>query len=403
MKIGLGTAVLIAGLLVTAPVQAEAPRERAAKLMKKLAKEKKPAARAEAARELGDMKAWDAVEALGTALADPAAEVRAAAAYALVKLEDKAKDAAPALKTALADDDRLVRYNAVVALHNTQAATPAELAPPLASLLADEDDEDDRKNLALMLVNQDFDDKTVRKVVIDQIERGTPEVRRAILDQMWSQDTLKTRAPWKAEVAKSLTALMTGDKDPKVRRQAIVLLWKGDALSSGPVGQALLKAIDDPDEEVSHQAAATLNGMEKSPLAATAVTHLTSRLKSTDPEVRASAARTLGGLIGYREKFRGALMATLANDKEPEVRVAAVVGLDDISDDTVVPALLKALKTDTDPDVRRAVCKAWAETGTWMQLERTKTLEAARAALEEARSDARLKRDADAALAALKR
>ena len=402
MKTGLGVAVLMAGLLAAAPApaRAEAPRERAAKLMKKLANDKKASARAEAARELGDMKAWDAVEALGTALKDRAPEVRRAAAHALVELEDKAKDAAPALKQALSDDERLVRYNAIVALHNMDAATPAELAPPIAALLADAD-EDDRKNLVLMLVNQDFDDATARKVILEQITKGTPEVRLAILDRMWSQDSMKTRAPWKAEVAKTLSVLVTADKDPKVRRQAIVLLWKADAVS-GPVGEALLKAIDDPDDEVAHQATATLNGLEKSPLPVTAVTRLTQKLKSPDPEQRASAARALGGLIGYREKFRTQLMAVLATDKEPEVRVAAVVGLDDISDDTAVPALLKALKTDSDPDVRKAVCKAWSETGTWMQLERTKTLEAARAALEEARSDARVKRDAEAALTALK-
>lgn len=401
MKIGLGMALLIAGLTVAAPVRAEAPRERAAKLMKKLAKEKKPAARAQAARDLGDMEAWDAVEALATALKDPADEVRAAAAYALVKLEDKAKDAAPALKEALADDDRLVRYNAIVALHNMDAAAPGDLAAPIASLLA-EADADDRKSLTAMLVHLDLADATARKVVIGQIEQGEPEVRRAILDQMWSQNTMETKAPWKADMVKVLANLVTADKDAKIRHQSIVLLWRGKAVS-GPVGQVLLKALDDPDEEVSHQAAATLNGIEKSPLPVTAVTHLSQRLKSPDPVVRASAARTLGGLIGYREKFRTQLMATLANDKEPEVRVAAVEGLADISDDTAVPALLKALKTDSDPDVRRAICKVWSETGIWMQLERTKTLEAARAALEEARSDARLKRDADAALAALKR
>ena len=403
MKIGLGTAVLIAGLMVAGPAHAEAPRERAAKLMKKLANDKKPAVRAEAARELGDMGAWDAVDALATALKDPFTEVRAAAAYALVKLKEKAKEAAPALKQALADEDRLVRYNAVVALHNMDAATPAELAPPLASLLAhaDKADKDERKNLVLMLVNLGFDDPVARAIIVGQMMQGSPEVRLAILDEMWSQETMKTKAPWKAEIAKQLSVLVTTDRDPKVRRQAIVLLWHGDAASGA--GQSLLKALDDPDHEVSHQAAATLNGLENSPLPVNAVTHLTQRLKSPDPVVRASAARTLGGLIGWREKFRTQLMATLANDKDPEVRVAAVVGLDDISDDTAVPALLKALKTDPDPAVRIAVCTAWSETGLWMQLERTNTLEAVRTALEEARSDARVKPAAEKALAALKK
>src|SRR5262245_36667148 len=130
-----GLAVLVVGLPgAAAPAMAESPRERAAKLMKKLATDKKAQVRADAAKELGDMGAWDAVPALAAALKDPAGEVRVAAAYALVELKDKAKDAAPALKEALTDRERLVRYNAVVALHNMEAATPAQLAGPIASL-----------------------------------------------------------------------------------------------------------------------------------------------------------------------------------------------------------------------------------------------------------------------------
>src|SRR5262245_51637369 len=106
MKSRIGIAVLVAGLLAVVLVRAEAPRERAAKLMKKLANDRNASVRADAARELGDMHAWDAVEALAAALKDSSPEVRIAAAAALVDLKDKARDAAPALKQALADRDR---------------------------------------------------------------------------------------------------------------------------------------------------------------------------------------------------------------------------------------------------------------------------------------------------------
>src|SRR5712692_2819004 len=99
MRSRIGTALLIVGLVgMAAPARAESPKERAAKLMKKLATDKKAEERSAAAKELGDMGAWDAVPALAAALKDPSADVRAGAAYALVKLKDKAKDAAPALK-----------------------------------------------------------------------------------------------------------------------------------------------------------------------------------------------------------------------------------------------------------------------------------------------------------------
>src|SRR5215475_6302660 len=56
-----------------------------------------PRARAEAARQLGTLKAAVAVPELTAALRDPDAEVRAAAADALRELGDAAREAGPAL------------------------------------------------------------------------------------------------------------------------------------------------------------------------------------------------------------------------------------------------------------------------------------------------------------------
>lgn len=402
MRTHIGIALLAVGLLGGAALaRAESPKERAAKLTKKLATDKKASVRADAAKELGDIGAWDAVPALAAALKDPAPEVRAGAAYALVKLKDKAKDATPALQEALGDSDRLVRYNAVVALHNMETGTPAELAAPIVSLF-DGADKDDRESLAAMLVNLGFEDPVSRKTILDTLEQGDWQVRLEIMQQMWRQDSMKGNGPWKDDVVKTLTPLVTDDLEAKVRREAIVLLWHGKAYSA-PVGAALLKALDDRDPEVAKQAASTLNGIEGSPLPMKGVTHLTQKLKSPDPHQRAAAARALGGFIGRREKFTPLLTAALLNDKEPAVRLAVVDALGEIDDDDAIPSLLKALKTDTDPKVRAAICANWSETQVKLRFARTNTLEDALAALEAARSDPQVKAAAESALAELRK
>ena len=395
-------ALLIVGLFgLVGPARAESPKERAAKLMKKLATDKKADVRADAAKELGDMGAWDAVPALAAALKDPSADVRAGAAYALVKLKDKAKDAAPALKEALGDRDHLVRYNAVVALQNMEAATPAELAAPIVSLLPGAD-KDEGESVVKMLLNLGFEDPTARKTILDTIVHGAPDVRLQVMNEMWHRDTMRQGGPWKAEVVAALVPMVTADRDPKVRREAIVLLWQARAFSA-PVGEALLKALDDPDPEVVSQAAGTLNGIEHSPLPMKAVTNLSQKLKSADPGTRIAAARGLGSLIGWREKFTPLLTAALLGDKEPTVRLAVVSALGEIDDDTAIPAMLTALKNDADPRVKAAICTIWSKPMVKLRFARTNTLDQVLAALEAARADPGVKSAAEAALAALRK
>ena len=93
----------------------------------------------------------------------------------------------------------------------------------------------------------------------------------------------------------------------------------------------------------------------------------------------------------------------MLNDKEPTVRLAVVDALGEIDDDTAIPALLKALKTDADPRVRAAICANWTESMVKLRFARTNTLEEVLAALEAARSDPDVKGAAEAALAELRR
>src|SRR4051794_21937115 len=150
--------LVLAAFSAALPARAESPRDRALKLQKKLATDKNAEVRAESARTLGEMGAWDAVPALAKALEDPADEVRAASAGALVDLKEHARPAVPALEKALDDRYRSVRYNAVVALHNLDAATPAELGKAIASLLEGADDEKEMADVVDMLMDLGLDD-----------------------------------------------------------------------------------------------------------------------------------------------------------------------------------------------------------------------------------------------------
>jgi HEAT repeat protein len=387
------TALLMVALAAVAPqAVAESPRERAAKLIKKLATDKKAETRAAAAKELGEMGAADAVPALGAALKDPSADVRAGAAYALVKLKDDARDATPALKEALADGERTVRYNAVVALSNMQAATPAELAVPIRSLLETSDDKD-RARAARMLVRLGLDDATARKTILEALEQESPEVRLLIMKEMWDQKTMERSGPGKNDAVAAMTRMVTADRDPKMRYQAIDRLREAKA-ASAPVGAALMKAIDDADPSVAREAVSALGDIydvRKDKLPNTAIAHLSEKLKSTDASQRASAAHALGGFTdGFsREKVIPVLAAALRGEKEPLVRLSVVGSLGEFAADAAILAMAKALKVESDPKVKTAICTRLSGVSQLkMTFERTNTVEETLVTLESARGDA---------------
>jgi len=296
--------IMVLALLLpgAVPARAETPKQKAEKLVKKLSTSKKPDERAAAAEALGDMGAWDAVPALAAALKDPDAHVRVSATYALAKLKDAAKDAVPAVKGVLADRDPTVRYNAVVILHNLHAATPAEIAPALVSLLKDGEGDQPGK-VAKMLVAQGLDDAGVRAAVFDGLDRGRPEVRTLLVDALRHGEIVRTKAAWRNDLIQRFATLATSDPDPKLRASAVLALH--DVRPPTPaVAQALLKALDDSDRDVAKAAAGAINSVEGPTLAPQAVTHLTQRLKSGDPAARIAAAEALGEMIGWRSASR---------------------------------------------------------------------------------------------------
>jgi HEAT repeat protein len=377
----------VALLLAAPPVQADSPKERAQKLMKTLAKDKDPQKRADAAESLGDMGAWDAVPALAAALKDPSADVRIAATYGLTKLKEHAKDAVPALKEVLADPNSLVRYNAVVALQNLDAATPGELMPALAPLLADRDKEI-RENVLKMLFNVGLEDEPVRDTLIGALELGPVEVRREVATALWHDELDPAAGPWVREFASRLVQVASRETDAKVRRDIVVVLRDVRRPIPPDVIRFLTAALDDPDLEVASAAAATLNGAEEDrTLAQKAVAHIVKRLETGATAVeKVRAVKLLESLVGYRETFIPAVARALASEKDPAVRAQAARTLGDLRGDEGIAPLLKALGSDSDRNVRAAAATSLAEFRSY-GLARAGQLEAVLAALRAAAQD----------------
>jgi HEAT repeat protein len=403
------TALVILSLTVgVVPARADSTSD-VAKLTKKLTTSKKVEERKEAAEALGRTKSKDVVPTLAAALKDPAPQVRQAVAYALVEFQENAQEAVPALREALADTDRNVRYNAVVALHNLKAATGAELAPAIQSLLQGAD-KDDRENLVDMLMDLGVSDDAARKAILDGLTHGTPGVRKQITGQMYDRGILKQGAPWNAEVIACISQLASGDPDLDVRRRALNVLSEGYNRHPEVADVILKTAVEDPENEVADAAVGiiasisdrfSIGGHGQMKLSSGALAYLAQKLKSSEPKQRIRAAHTMGEIRGWRDQLSPQIVAAFLVEKDPAVRLAIVEALDYADDTATNTALLKSLKGEPDAKVRVAICK-WAKKRAFGY---THTMPLALATLEAARSDAdpAVKAAAEDALAEVKR
>ncbi len=109
---------------------------------------------------------------------------------------------------------------------------------------------------------------------------------------------------------------------------------------------ALRAASAGPNEAVL---ANTPSGAERAHLI------LKDALKSNNPETRQQAVQALG-LVGPHEPYQSEL-ATMLDDPDVQVRVSTVFSLADLKDDSVLPALRKAMN-DPVPEVSFAATRA---------------------------------------------
>jgi HEAT repeat protein/beta-lactamase regulating signal transducer with metallopeptidase domain len=292
-----------------------------------------PAARAAAARTLGQPEDTAAVGALERLLrTDANADVRLAAAEALGRME--AKRSVPVLEAALGDQSAAVRRTVAWALGQIEDKSSVEA---LVHALADSDAE--VRETAIWALGQIADSGSVAALAERLGRDGQVEVRRK---SAWALGQIEDKS-----AVPALGTALHRDSDPEVRRTAAWALGQiGDAASV----QALADALGDADEQVRTVSVWALGqiGPRHAPDALLRATgHDT-------PGVRAKAAWALGQ-IGD-EAAVPALAAALA-DSVADVRRTALWALGQLDSDAARTAIIGALKSP-DPDMRAAAVRA---------------------------------------------
>ena len=363
----------------------DAVQKDVAETAKKLAKSKKVEERADAAGHLGRMRPQpEAVPPLVAALADPAAEVRKAAAGALWKLHKLAEPARPALRKALDDPDTGVALNAAGAL-DALGVAPAELKATYERGLTSRDPderfiaargligvapgtrllpiilEDLRRQAAspgsmnLRMAAAALDelvatgDRALVPPSLDALSDGAVAVRRAIVN------AYSTDAQASAFVTGFVRA--TSDADATVRRAAVAA---GMRMAAPPpeFKAAVEKALQDTNDGVRETAAIVINQFQANALRSNVEQAVRSGQGVAGVQAALDGARAQGsgGAVG-------GLIVTLRTGSSERARIQAASALAQMAEaaDVVAPALVGALLRDPSASVRAAAGQALAE------------------------------------------
>ncbi|MES2304756.1 MAG: M56 family metallopeptidase [Gemmatimonadota bacterium] len=273
------------------------------------------------------------VNALIGRLKDDDAQVRAAAARSLGRLEDAR--AVPGLIVALKDDDTKVRAAAADAL--AQFEDPRAIGP-LTALLSDPNAE-------------------VKQQALDALgnfEKGVPAAPIARLLDDPDADVRHEAAHLLGRIgdrsSSAALAKLIRDQSVDVRQAAIEALGE---LNDPSAASAVLPALGDGNPEVRRQALETLNELK----GAIPETTLRTLLNDSNSEVRASAA----GLVGERSIVALVpALQKLMQDSNGDVRERAIDALSNMADQSARDALRAGLNS-SDAKVRRRAAEALGE------------------------------------------
>ncbi len=410
----IGVLAMLAGAAL--PTRADLGDDAFTMWVKHLTTSRQAAERVEAAESLGRQGRPDAVAPLAQALADPAPEVRAAAAAALWNLGDTAKPAVAALWQALGDADPRVVVQAAGALEALDADTarlveprrralasgdlsvrflaarglighepPASLLPPVLDYLdrqaerrrdpkadsrardaAEHNQELAEKALARLVGTQD---RTLVAPLVERVGRDHP-AQAAVLQAMGGLDP----APdgWD-----ELLSARMGSREAATRMEAADLARRrtlpAQAQHWVPAAVQLLADADDSVRSAAMWAIGSAGG-----LAAEAVPALVERLaKETDTDRRRKAAEVLGDVGDHAQpvaqaiklevaaKARPALEKTIAADPESSVRKTALHSLDRLAlePSEIVAILSRVAASSRDDDLTWAALQALRNRG----------------------------------------
>jgi HEAT repeat protein len=303
-------------LLLASPLGAQSQEVK--RLMRSLSYSLDSGERAEAAWELGQVEAFEAISVLADALQDKSSMVRANAAASLWSMADAAESAEPALRMALNDRFPGVVANAAGALR--QLGVPFdELAPAYWNLL-------DAQMCRHRIMGL--------RGLVDEVPPA--EIFSVALDCADHCGSADDRSD-----ARSIMRQLLAGND----RTLVPLIL--DGLSSpGDSIQVLIDAIGEYDPPI-----------------AAAVPLLENLMSNQEPEIRKAGADSLGSMMDMAIPALVSLTQTLLTDPHPGVRVKAAKAISDMgkSAEPAVPALIEAIKNDQWPDVRSAAMEALGE------------------------------------------
>jgi HEAT repeat protein/beta-lactamase regulating signal transducer with metallopeptidase domain len=257
--------------------------------------------RAAAAQSLGKLEDSRAVPALVAALSDREAKVRAAAAQSLAQFTDPR--ALNGLIALLADAEADVRKQALEALTEYESGVPTA---GIVRLLADPDAEL-RHSAAHALGH--FGDRSAGAALAPLVRDPSADVRQAAIESIAElhdvshasaivpalsdtnadvrQQALNALEELKAPIAEATLLTLLRDPDADVRSQAAEFAGERSVAAAIP---ALRRLIDDEDRDVRENAVSALANIGDD----AAVAALRDGLASKDAKVRRAAAEALG-------------------------------------------------------------------------------------------------------------
>jgi HEAT repeat protein len=314
---------LVFAMVVSAPAFAESTKE-IQKLEKTLNFDRDSSARAEAAWQLGQLGATEAVPALITALeVDSSSAVRANAAGSLWHLGDASRPAIPALTKALDDPSGAVVGNAAGALIKL-GTSKSKVVPAYRRLLTRPNCED-------------------RVIGLQALATEAPATE--LFDSAWecSQPSKNVDSDVTRDAREALRKIV-GRKDRALAAHMLDILKN---LGSRD-GSTLIRAIGNYDPPVKDAAPV-----------------LASLLMYHDESTASAAASALGDMKTAALPALPDLMTCLATHSQNQTRQDAAKAIGEIGPkaSAAVPALIKAAQSDKWPEVRQEAVTALGEMG----------------------------------------
>jgi HEAT repeat protein len=307
------------------------------------------------------------VQAARELLGDGDADVRAAALGVLENLEDD--ESRDLIEKSIDDGDPRVRCAAIAALTKVHDSETADLVAPLL------DDPDGAVRDTAVNALVELKDPRAMGPLLDRLDRPDPFGRARVIHAL---GRLKSR-----EAVEPLISVLLTDEAGAVRAAAARALGTG---GYGVAVQPLLQSLDDPDVQVRRAAAASLGeiGDERAlaPLIETVLD------EGEDLIVRTAAAESLASFGSGKvrqeilaeskgqdwfdrhlasnspaEDFLSAVLLEALKDKDPSVRLLAILGVMTIGEKAAMGPLIRILEDPEpenrpSPEIRRAAAIA---------------------------------------------